>query len=75
MIDKHGITRPSGELKESEKKENLMKYSPILPIVSLFMPLYTQTVESVCSIAATAAYIELQSLVWHMVAQTSSSPG
>eukprot|EP00957_Ditylum_brightwellii_P158828 12089151-Ditylum_brightwellii.AAC.1 len=40
-----------------------MKNSPILPIVLFCTPLYTQSVESVCSIASTAAYIELQSLI------------
>uniref|UniRef100_A0A7S4QGC1 ER membrane protein complex subunit 1 n=1 Tax=Ditylum brightwellii TaxID=49249 RepID=A0A7S4QGC1_9STRA len=41
----------------------LDRYSPILPIVSLRTPSYTQTVESVRSIASTAAYVESQSLI------------
>lgn len=55
--------RPNGELKESEKMEGLMRYSPILPIIPLRTPSHVYEVSSVQSIASTSANVESQSLM------------
>ena len=55
--------RPSGDLKDSEKMEGLMKYSPLLPIVPLRTPSHVYEVSSVESISSASANVESQSLV------------
>jgi len=55
--------RPSGELKESEKNEGLMRYAPLLPILPLKTPSHVYEVSSVQSIASASANVESQSLV------------
>jgi len=55
--------RPTGELKDSEKMEGLMKYSPLLPIMPLRTPSHVYEVSSVESIASASANVESQSLV------------
>ena len=55
--------RPTGEVKESEKKEGLHTYHPLIPVSTLRIPSYSQRIESVTSIASTAANVESQSLV------------
>mmetsp|Transcript_14717 Transcript_14717/g.31660 ORF Transcript_14717/g.31660 Transcript_14717/m.31660 type:complete len:1277 (-) Transcript_14717:127-3957(-) len=55
--------RPNGELKETEKMEGLIRYSPLLPIVPLKTPSHTYEVSSVQSISSAPANVESQSLV------------
>lgn len=55
--------RPNGELKESEKMEGLMRYSPLLPIMPMKTPSHVYEVSSVESIASTSVNVESQSLV------------
>jgi len=55
--------RPNGDLKESEKMEGLMKYSPLLPIIPLRTPSHIYEVSSVESISTASANVESQSLV------------
>lgn len=55
--------RPNGDLKESEKMEGLMKYSPMLPIIPFLTPSHIYEVSSVQSIASASAIVESQSLV------------
>lgn len=55
--------RPSGEPKDSEKKEGLMQYAPLLPIPPMMIQSYTNYVEGVTSIQSTAANLESQTLV------------
>jgi len=55
--------RPKGEVKESEKSEGLMSYSPLLPITPLRTPSHVYEVSSVKSITSTSANVESQSLV------------
>jgi len=55
--------RPTGELKDSEKMEGLMKYSPLLPIMPLRTPSHVYEVSSVESITSASANVESQSLV------------
>jgi len=55
--------RPTGQIKESEKKEGLHQYHPLIPVSTLRIPSYSQRVESATSIASTAANVESQSLV------------
>lgn len=55
--------RPSGEPKESEKKEGLMKYSPFLPTPPMFVQSYTNYIEEASSILSTAANLESQTLI------------
>ena len=55
--------RPNGELKESEKMEGLMRYSPLLPIIPLRTPSHVYEVSSVKGITSSAANVESQSLV------------
>ncbi|KAL7554367.1 hypothetical protein ACHAWF_017814 [Thalassiosira exigua] len=55
--------RPSGELRESEKMEGLMRYAPLLPIVPLRTPSHLHEVSSVRSVSSAPANVESQSLV------------
>ncbi|KAL7440344.1 hypothetical protein ACHAXM_007215 [Skeletonema potamos] len=55
--------RPNGDLKESEKMEGLMKYSPMLPIIPFLTPSHILEVSSVQSISSASAHVESQSLV------------
>jgi len=55
--------RPNGDLKESEKMEGLMKYSPMLPIIPFLTPSHVLEVSSVQSISSASAHVESQSLV------------
>jgi len=55
--------RPSGEPKESEKKEGLMQYAPLLPTAPLMVQSYTNNIEEVSSIQSTAANLESQTLI------------
>jgi hypothetical protein len=50
-------------LKESEKMEGLMKYSPMLPIIPFLTPSHILEVSSVQSISSASAHVESQSLV------------
>ena len=55
--------RPTGQIKDSEKKEGLHQYHPLIPVSTLRIPSYSQRIESVTSIVSTATNIESQSLV------------
>lgn len=55
--------RPNGELKDSEKMEGLVRYSPLLPIIPLRTPSHVYEVSSVKGITSSAANVESQSLV------------
>ena len=55
--------RPTGQIKESEKKEGLHQYHPLIPVSALRIPSYSQRLESVTSIVSTVANIESQSLI------------
>ena len=55
--------RPNGDLKEGEKMEGLLKYSPMLPIIPFLTPSHVHEVSSVQSIASASAHVESQSLV------------
>ena len=56
--------RPTGQIKESEKKEGLRQYHPLIPVSPLWIPSHSQRIESVTSIVSTAANVESQSLVF-----------
>ena len=56
--------RPTGQIKESEKKEGLRQYHPLIPVSTLWIPSHSQRIESVTSIVSTAANVESQSLVF-----------
>ena len=55
--------RPNGELKESEKMEGLIRYTPLLPIMPMKTPTHVYEVSSVESISSASANVESQSLV------------
>ena len=55
--------RPTGQIKDSEKKEGLHQYHPLIPVSSLRIPSYSQRIESITSIVSTATNIESQSMV------------
>ena len=54
--------RPNGELKESEKMEGLIRYTPLLPIMPMNTPTHVYEVSSVESISSASANVESQSL-------------
>lgn len=54
--------RPTGQIKDSEKKEGLHQYHPLIPVSTLRISSYSQRIESVTSIVSTATNIESQSL-------------
>jgi len=55
--------RPSGEPKESEKKEGLMQYTPLLPTTPFNVQSYTNNIEEASFIQSTAANLESQTLI------------
>lgn len=55
--------RPVGQVKDSEKKEGLMQYNELIPIIPYLSLSYNQTVESVSSIITSPTDLESQSLV------------
>jgi len=55
--------RPSGTPKESEKKEGLMQYMPLIPMSPTMIASYFYEVSSASKIVSTAANLESQSLM------------
>eukprot|EP00594_Rhizosolenia_setigera_P002649 CAMPEP_0178948842 /NCGR_PEP_ID=MMETSP0789-20121207/5701_1 /TAXON_ID=3005 /ORGANISM="Rhizosolenia setigera, Strain CCMP 1694" /LENGTH=1083 /DNA_ID=CAMNT_0020629261 /DNA_START=85 /DNA_END=3333 /DNA_ORIENTATION=- len=55
--------RPSGDPKQSEKQEGLIKYSPIVPMIPQKTLSYFQTVEDVKNIQSAPAHVESSSLI------------
>lgn len=55
--------RPSGDPKQSEKLEGLIKYSPIVPMIPQKTLSYFQTVEDVTNIQSAPAHVESSSLI------------
>jgi len=55
--------RPSGELKETEKQEGLVRYYPMIPVSPQFSPTYNRTVHGIKSMTSTSTALESQSFL------------